>query len=122
MSLGYTTHMIGKTDSEIFLIEPTFGIGDIVVHTLYHFRAVVVDVDSHFDDSAFSFYDTQDIHIDRNQPWYKLLIDDGDDLSYAPEILLCADTSVEPITHPMLQNYLVANPEQGRYISTNIPH
>lgn len=114
--------MIGKTDSEIFLIEPTFGIGDIVGHTLYHFRAVVVDVDSHFDDSAFSFYDTQDMYIDRNQPWYKLLIDDGDDLSYAPEILLCADTSVEPITHPMLQNYLVANPEQGRYISTNIPH
>ncbi len=113
--------MTDKTDSEIILVEPNFGIGDIVMHTLYHFRAVVVDVDSHFDAEAF-VHNEETLHMDINQPWYKLLIDDGDGLSYAPESLLCTNISPDPIRHPMLKQYLVANKEQGRYVSTTMQH
>ncbi len=119
--VGYIRGMIHTTDSEIILVEPSFGIGDIVVHTLYHFRAVVVDVDSHFDEHTFTFVAGDEaVHMAPDQPWYKLLIDDGDDLSYAPESVLCADYSAEPIRHPMLENYLVAN--KGRYVSTTMRH
>lgn len=120
--VGYIWGMIQRTDSEIILMEPNFTIGDIVIHTLYHFRAAVVDVQNRMDDTKIINAMGTDMHAHADQLWYKLLIDDGDDLSYAPESLLYLDTSYDPIHHPMLERYLTINMEQGRYTANALHH
>ena len=114
-------------DSTQLILEPLFSIGDVVIHTRFQFRAVVVDVDGGFDHSDSSLKNElnafdKDEQPDVNQPWYKLLIDNGEDLSYAPESMLNSDNYAQPVNHPMLKMYLTANIEEGRYISSKPIH
>ena len=54
--------------------------------------------------------------------WYKLLIDDGEDLNFVPEIMLNSDSSTNPVKHPLINKYLKANKEKGIYTNSKSIH
>jgi heat shock protein HspQ len=88
-----------------------FNIGDLVVHKRQGYRAVVVDVDPLF--QASGRYNPvaakRDFAI-RN-PWYRLLVDESNQMTYVEECLLSFDPSRQIIDNPQVEHYLEIAPE-----------
>ena len=118
-------HFNTMNENNNLIVESNFSIGDLVIHTKYNFRAVVVDVI--YNVNQTEYYNKIQTAIDYNAElenciWYKLLIDDGEDLNFAPEIMLNSDSSTNPVKHPLLKKYLKANKEKGIYTNTKSIH
>lgn len=97
--------------------EAQFHLGCVVRHTILGYRAIVVDVDAHFQaDEAWleaSLLDEPSQH----EPWYHLLIDGMVYWAYAAESHLENDDSGDPIEHPELSEFF-AELDHGVYAST----
>ena len=118
-------HFKLMNENNNLIVETNFAIGDVVIHTKYNFRAVVVGVIYNVSQSVN--YEKIKTALDytselENQVWYKLLIDDGEDLNFAPEIMLNSDSSATPVKHPLLKKYLTTNKETGIYKSSQSIH
>ena len=105
-----------KQKNETLIIEPHFSIGNVVTHTKYNFRAVVIDVDGSYEGLESTLIEMSDKdRPDANQPWYHLLVHGGEDFTYVAECMLYSDSSSDPITHPMIDKFLVPNLDEGHY-------
>lgn len=90
-----------------------FHPGQIVYHKVYNFRGVVFDVDPccEADDEWFFANETQP---DREQPWYHMLVDGSEQVTYVAESNLESDDNLEPVEHPLI-GILVGSYDGGRY-------
>ncbi len=98
---------------------PRFAPGQLVQHRRYGYRGVVVDFDlaCRADDAWYQKNQTQP---DREQPWYHVLVDGSTVVTYAAESSLEADTSEQPIHHPLVPQ-LFEGFLGGRYERNNVP-
>ena len=80
-----------------------FAPGDLVSHVRYHYRGVVVahDPTCKADENWYRSNNTQP---DRDQPWYHVLVHEGQHTTYVAERNLEPDPAGEPIVHPLLNN------------------
>ncbi|MBO9579440.1 MAG: heat shock protein HspQ [Sphingobium sp.] len=78
-----------------------FRIGDRVKHSIFGFRGIVFDVDPVFANTE-EWYESNPLRPDRNQPFYHLLADNGEQsyVAYVSQQNLVADDGREPIDHP----------------------
>jgi heat shock protein HspQ len=97
-----------------------FNIGDIVVHKNSRYRAIVVDVDPLFQASGQYNPQAHKHEFATRNPWYRLLVDDSNQITYVEECLLIADTSQMPINNPHIGIYL--KEKEGHYCHTNLTH
>ena len=100
--------------NEYFQDEPpSFSIGQLVCHRRYRYRGVVVDFDlsCRADDQ---WYDSNRSQPDRDQPWYHVLVDGSDAVTYAAQTSLEADLGDQPIHHSLVP-HLFERFESGRY-------
>jgi heat shock protein HspQ len=81
-----------------------FRIGDKVKHRVFGFRGLVFDVDPVFANTE-QWYESNPLRPDRNQPFYHLLADNGEQsyVAYVSQENLIADDGREPIDHPAIQ-------------------
>lgn len=93
-----------------------FNIGDVVVHKRQGYRAVIVDVDPIF--QASGRYNPQACKREfaQRNPWYRLLVDESNQMTYVEECWLAGDNSALSINNPQLEGYLIE--EYGRYYSS----
>lgn len=94
---------------------PLFAPGQLVRHMRYGYRGVVVDFDMvcRADDS---WYHSNRTRPDRDQPWYHVLVDGADAVTYAAQTSLTADTARDPVRHPLLAEFFCAfDPAAARY-------
>ena len=95
-----------------------FGIGQVVRHSLFDFRAVVFDVDPEFSNTD-EWLDAipAAVRPDRHQPFYHLLAVNGDShyVAYASEGNLVPDDTGQPLRHPQT-DLLFDRFENGRYL------
>lgn len=83
-----------------------FGLGQVVRHRVYPFRGVIFDIDPCFSNSEEWYLAIpEDKRPDRNQPFYHLFAENTETeyIAYVSEQNLVADTSGEPVRHPMVQ-------------------
>lgn len=82
----------------------TFRIGDKVKHSIFGFRGVVFDVDPVFANTE-EWYQSNPLRPDRNQPFYHLLADNGEQsyVAYVSQQNLVEDDGQEPIDHPAIE-------------------
>lgn len=92
-----------------------YSIGDLVVHRLFEYRGVVVDVDATFQSTDEWYTAMAKSRPPKNKPWYHVLVHGADHSTYVAEQNLAADASAEPINHPMIEQFF-AGFEDGRYI------
>jgi heat shock protein HspQ len=87
--------------------------GQLVEHQRYGYRGLVVDVDFYCraDDSWYLRNNTQPT---RFQPWYHVLVDLSDAVTYAAESSLGTDALASPIQHPYLDHFFESQFD-GRY-------
>jgi heat shock protein HspQ len=82
--------------------EAKFTIGQVTRHRVYDLRGVVFDVDPSFSEGEGWRAITVDTRLAKDQPFYYLLAEFGDNtyIAYVPEQNLMADVSGEPVQHP----------------------
>ena len=97
-----------------------FNIGDLVIHKYNRYRAIIVDIDPLF--QASGRYNPQAIKrpFATRNPWYRLLVDETNQMTYVEECMLIADTSNLPIDNPQINAYL--KEYKGHYRNANRPH
>lgn len=82
-----------------------FGIGDVVRHRHFDFRGVVFDIDPVFANTE-EWYQAipQDIRPEREQPYYHLLAENGENtyVAYVSQQNLVGDADGGPVEHPAL--------------------
>ena len=92
-----------------------FSIGELVHHTLFDYRGVVVDVDATFQGTEEWYQQVAKSRPPKNKPWYHVLVDNAEHMAYVAERHLEPDALRKPIRHPMIEYYFSAF-ENGRYI------
>lgn len=96
-----------------------FRTGQLVRHRRYGYRGVVVAADPECtaDDAWYRANRTQPR---RDQPWYTVLVDGGEQVTYAAQSSLMEDDSGSPISHPLLNRFFHAF-RHGRYLRNDQP-
>jgi len=91
-----------------------FASGQLVRHRLYHYRGVVVDADPECR-ASIDWYHANRTQPGREQPWYHVLVDGGDQVTYVAESNLELDRSARSIDHPLLAQFFHGF-RDGRYV------
>lgn len=83
---------------------PVFTPGATVRHRKYGYRGVVVDFDLRClaDDD---WYRSNRSQPDKQQPWYHVLVDGGELITYAAQENLAPDDADEPVVHPLMDRF-----------------
>ena len=105
----------------VALKSPKFKPGQIVSHLKYSYRGLVVESDESCQADE-TWYQSNQTQPDREQPWYHLLVDGNQQVTYVAQSNLELDLSGEPIVHPMLNLFFCGiDEENNRYLRNNIP-
>ncbi len=99
--------------------EPLFEPGQLVTHRRYGYRGVVVSVDIHCQANDNWYYSNQ-TQPKRDQPWYHVLVHNSTSCTYAAQSSLVADSSGEPIDHPLVEQFF-SSFEKGYYLRNSRP-
>ncbi len=92
-----------------------FSVGELIHHRLFGYRGVIIDVDQNFQASEEWYEAVAKSRPPKNRPWYHVLVHQSEQSTYVAEQNLESDDSVEPIDHPMLENFF-SKFDNGRYI------
>ena len=79
-----------------------FGVGELVRHRDKNFRGVIVDAHPHFQGPVDVGWVGDALRQRWHQPWYEVLVHDSEHVLYMPQEFVEADTSYEPIQHPLV--------------------
>ena len=93
-----------------------FAVGEVVRHRMFDYRGVVLDVDASFQLSDEWYDEVARSRPPRDEPWYHVLVDEADHVTYVAERNLDAEAEPRPIQHPLLERHFEAF-ENGRYRS-----
>ena len=91
-----------------------FSPGQLIHHRRFDYRGVVVDVDATFQLSDEWYDEVARSRPPRDQPWYHVLVHDGDQMTYVAQRHLEADSCLEPIRNPLLDQFF-SGFSDGRY-------
>jgi heat shock protein HspQ len=98
-----------------------FEPGDVVVHLRYSYRGVIVEFDSTCQAPA-DWYQSNQTQPDRNQPWYHVLVDGKQQVTYVAQSNLKYDSPGEPVVHGMINLFFSGyDQENNQYIRNDTP-
>ena len=98
-----------------------FKIGDIVKHITHGYRAVVIDVDPIFQASGRHNPRAIKESFATKNPWYRLLVDESNQITYVEEPHLMEDINAQEIINAHLEEHLGIN-KSGGYIAKQKTH
>lgn len=98
-----------------------FHVGQVIHHTLFDYRGVIVDVDPEFRvGQALNGLEKRagsgSGAAGGNRPWYHILVDGTADRTYVSEQNIEADPTGQPVDHPDIVDYFETRTDRG-YIS-----
>ena len=101
--------------------QPKFQTGDIMSHIKYGYRGVIVHTDLHFQGDG-NWYLSNQTQPTKDQPWYFVLVDENQQVTYVAEENLFLDNCANPVVHPMLNLFFSEyNNDLKRYIRNDVP-
>ncbi len=96
-----------------------WSVGDVIRHQRFGYRGVIVDVDPVFSGTDEWYDQVARSRPPRDQPWYHVLVDEGEHSTYVAERHPEADTGGQPIRHPALDRFFDAF-KGGRYSQSRL--
>ena len=98
-----------------------FQTGDIVTHIKHGYRGVIVHSYPSFQGDE-NWYLSNPTQPSKEQPWYFVLVDGNQQVTYVAEENLKYDNSANLVVHPMLNLFFSGfNSELNQYIRNNVP-
>lgn len=82
-----------------------FSVGELILHKLFDYRGVIVDVDATFAGTEEWYQAMARSRPPRDEPWYHVLVHEATHATYVAERNLEPDPSGEPIAHPGLDRF-----------------
>ena len=98
-----------------------YRVGQVVRHALFDYVGVVVDVDAEFNGTDEWYERMARTRPPREKPWYHVLVEDADHMTYVAERNLEPVAEARPIRHPMVNEYF-AGFEDGLYVVRQAPN
>jgi heat shock protein HspQ len=95
------------------LLEAKFHIGQLVHHRLFDYRGVIVDVDPAFQGSEEWYGQVARSRPPKDKPWYRVLVHEAEHETYVAERNLEPDRSLNPIRHPLLEDFFTGLGDGG---------
>jgi heat shock protein HspQ len=86
-------------------VQARFAVGQLIRHQLFNYRGVIIDVDPCFMLSDEWYEQMALTRPPRDEPWYRVLVDQAVHETYVAERNLLTDDSGEPVRHPELDQY-----------------
>ena len=103
------------------LETPKFEPGEIIFHKKYGYRGVIVSLDP-VCKAPDSWYLSNQTQPDRNQPWYHILVDGNQQVTYVAQSNLVYDQLNKPVVHPMLNLFFFGHDEsENKYLRNTVP-
>ena len=93
-----------------------YVVGQVVHHRLFDYRGVVISADPHFQGTEEWYSQMARTRPPKDEPWYQVLVDNGDHMTYVAERNLEGDWSGHPVKHPLLAEYFRGY-EEGKYLA-----
>ncbi len=94
--------------------QAKFAVGQIVLHLMFGYRGVIIDVDPNFAGSDEWYTKMVSGQPAKDKPWYHILVHGSVHRAYAAENQLELDPIADSIEHPELEEYF-DNFENGVY-------
>ena len=99
------------TGESMIMIEcAKYKVGQIVAHKQHHYRGVIIDIDPAYQPTGLWQLALSDHDFSYGQPWYRILVDESTQITYAPEQYIEEATNLTPIDNPNLRLFLKLNP------------
>ena len=95
-----------------------FAVGELVIHRLFDYRGVIVDVDPDFQGTEEWYHSVAKSRPPKDKPWYHVLVHESFLTTYVAERNLEPDEDMYPIKHPMVEQFFTRF-ENGRYYNEN---
>ncbi len=92
-----------------------FDIGQLIHHRIFDYRGAIVDVDATFQGTEEWYEQMAKSRPPRDQPWYHVLVDGAEHMTYVAERNLESDPLNNPINHPLLDQFF-DDFREGRYL------
>ena len=100
---------------------PRFEIGEVISHKRYAYRGVIVSIDPDCQ-APDDWYKANQTQPNRNQPWYHILVDGSQQVTYVAQSNLEYDQLESPVVHPMLNLFFYGHDEnENKYLRNEIP-
>lgn len=90
--------------------------GQVVHHRRQGYRGVVIDVDPAYEGSSEWYLQVARSRPPKNRPWYHVLVDGTELLTYVAERHLSADQTGDPVEHPNLALFF-SDFRDGSYVA-----
>lgn len=94
--------------------QAKFDIGQIIHHKRFDYRGVIYDVDPIFCGSDEWYQAVAKSRPPKDEPWYKVLVDNAEHETYVSEQNLEDSNDDLPLKHPLLKYYF-SDFYDGRY-------
>lgn len=82
-----------------------FSVGQVVHHRKFDYRGVIIDVDASFQGTDEWYEKVARSRPPKDQPWYHVLVDNADRITYVAERHLEVDSSGRPVSHPAIDAF-----------------
>lgn len=79
-----------------------FNVGQVVHHRKFDYRGVIIDVDAQFRGTEEWYERVARSRPPKDKPWYHVLVDGADRVTYVAERHLEVDDSRLPVDHPFV--------------------
>ena len=98
-----------------------FQTGNIITHKRYGYRGVIVHTVASFQGDE-TWYLSNQTQPGKQQPWYFVLVDGNQQVTYVAEENLYKDNSANPVVHPMLNLFFSGyDAELNKYTRNDVP-
>ena len=95
--------------------------GDIITHSKYGYRGVIVHIDPTFQGNE-NWYLSNQTKPNKKQPWYFVLVDGNQQVTYVAESNLSLDQCEKQVDHPMINLFFSGyDDELKKYIRNEVP-
>jgi heat shock protein HspQ len=99
----------------------SFKTGDIINHKKYGYRGVIVHHDSNFKGED-EWYLSNQSEPSKHQPWYFVLVDEIQQVTYVAESNLTLDQCEKHVDHPLINLFFSEyDNELKKYIRNEVP-
>ncbi len=102
-------------------VASKFLIGQIIWHTRFDYRGVIIDVDPVYTGTALWYEHVALSRPPKDRPWYHVLVDNDESSTYVAEQHLSLDASAAAIQHPAIAHYF-SGMKGGRYLPRQPAH
>ncbi|MGM0525544.1 MAG: heat shock protein HspQ [Pseudomonadota bacterium] len=97
------------------MVTAKFAIGQLITHSLYGYRGVIIDADPTFSLSDEWYQRMATSQPSKQQPWYHVLVNNSSIQTYVSESNLDPDFTEQAIQHPMV-DLVFCGRSQGQYL------